>query len=91
MIEAMACGTPVIAFQAGSVAEIIDEGVTGWIVEDEEAATHAVARLATFDRNACRARFEERFTAQRMARDYVGVYRKLLAAAPETAAAQAAR
>jgi len=83
MIEAMACGTPVIAYREGSVPEIIEDGVTGWIVEDEEGAVRAIGRLGGFDRAACRARFEERFSAARMARDYVDVYRELLASSGE--------
>jgi glycosyltransferase involved in cell wall biosynthesis len=77
MIEAMACGTPVIAFPCGSVPEIVDEGVTGFIVQDEEAAARAIGRLDRFDRAACRRRFEQRFSAARMARDYVALYRRI--------------
>jgi glycosyltransferase involved in cell wall biosynthesis len=80
MIEAMACGTPVIAFRCGSVPEIVDEGVTGLIVGSVDAAVHAVGAAFRLDRAAVRRRFEERFTAERMARDYVAVYRRLLAA-----------
>ncbi len=78
MIEAMACGTPVLAFRAGAVDEIIDEGVTGMIVDTVEEATQALPRLIAFDRHAVRRRFDERFTATRMAKDYVSVYRSLL-------------
>jgi hypothetical protein len=67
MIEAMACGTPVIAYRAGSVPEVIDEGVTGFIVENEAEAVRAVKELARIDRRKVRARFEERFTSDRMA------------------------
>ena len=77
MIEAMACGTPVIAYNRGSVPEVIDEGVTGFIVEDEAGAMGAVDRLAHLSRPAIRRRFEERFTARRMALDYLSVYRSL--------------
>ncbi len=77
MIEAMACGTPVIAFNRGSVPEIVEDGVTGFIVEDVESAIAAVSRLHTLDRGRVRRRFEERFTARRMARDYLDVYRTL--------------
>ncbi|TMI99255.1 MAG: glycosyltransferase family 4 protein [Alphaproteobacteria bacterium] len=77
MIEAMACGTPVIAFNRGSVPEIIDEGVTGFIVEDETGAIGAVDRLSHVSRAGVRKRFEERFTARRMALDYLSVYRSL--------------
>ena len=83
MIEAMACGTPIIAFNRGSVPEIIDDGVTGFIVEDETGAIGAVDRLGHLSRAKIRKRFEERFTARRMAQDYLSVYRSLMdAAAP---------
>jgi len=82
MIESMACGTPVVAFRNGSVPEIIDDGTSGWIVESEDQAVAALQGLAGFDRHACRRRFEERFAASRMARDYVDVYRRLLARGP---------
>ena len=77
MIESMACGTPVIAYNRGSVPEIVDEGVTGFIVEDETSAVGAVKRLSDLDRRSVRARFEERFTARRMAMDYLSAYRDL--------------
>jgi glycosyltransferase involved in cell wall biosynthesis len=80
MIEAMACGTPVIAFRSGSVPEVIDHGVTGFIVDDEEQAVQAVGRLGELDRRKVRARFEERFTAKRMAREYLQHYELLLKA-----------
>ncbi|CCD86266.1 conserved protein of unknown function [Bradyrhizobium sp. ORS 285] len=79
MIEAMACGTPVIAYHSGSVPEVIDHGVTGFIVESETQAVEAVERLAQLDRRRVRARFEERFTAERMARDYLRHYHSLAA------------
>jgi glycosyltransferase involved in cell wall biosynthesis len=77
MIEAMACGTPVIAFNRGSVPEVIDDGVTGFIVEDETGAIGAVDRLGHLSRAKIRQRFEERFTSRRMAQDYLSVYRSL--------------
>ncbi len=77
MIEAMACGTPVIAYSNGSVPEIIEDGVTGFIVEDEAGAAEAVKRLAELDRAGVRAAFDRRFTAQRMASDYLNIYRML--------------
>jgi glycosyltransferase involved in cell wall biosynthesis len=77
MIEAMACGTPVIAFNRGSVPEIIDDGVTGFIVENEAEAIAAVSRLTQLSRQTVRARFAARFTARRMAQDYVAIYRKV--------------
>jgi glycosyltransferase involved in cell wall biosynthesis len=78
MIEAMACGTPVIAFNRGSVSEIVEDGVTGFVVEDEAGAIGAVDRLAHLSRAGIRRRFEERFTARRMATDYLAVYRALM-------------
>jgi glycosyltransferase involved in cell wall biosynthesis len=81
MIEAMACGTPVIAFNRGSVPEVVEDGVTGFIVEDETSAVSAVRRLQQLSRPLIRQRFEERFTAKRMARDYLDVYGGLIKAA----------
>ena len=81
MIEAMACGTPVIAYNRGSVAEIIDDGLTGFVVEDETSAVAAVDRLSGLSRPAIRKRFERRFTARRMALDYLAAYRSLMEAA----------
>ena len=77
MIEAMACGTPTVAFPAGSVPEVIEHGLTGYIVHDETAATAAVSRLSNLSTDAIRARFEQRFTARRMAEDYVSLYRRM--------------
>lgn len=78
MIEAMACGTPVIAFNRGSVAEIVDDGRTGFVVEDDTSAVVAVDRLTTLDRATIRKEFEKRFTARRMALDYLETYRELM-------------
>jgi glycosyltransferase involved in cell wall biosynthesis len=77
MIEAMGCGTPVIAFNRGSVPEVIEDGLTGCIVEDEMGAIGAVERMLKLDRAKVRGRFEERFTARRMAEDYLAIYRSL--------------
>ena len=77
MIEAMACGTPVIAFNRGSVPEIIEDGLTGFIVEDVNGAIGAVDRLHHLSRERIRRRFEERFTARRMAQEYLSVYRSM--------------
>ena len=77
MIEAMACGTPVIAFPSGSVPEVIENGVTGFIVESEAQAVEAIAKIGQIDRRTVRARFEQRFTAKRMAQDYIRHYRSL--------------
>jgi glycosyltransferase involved in cell wall biosynthesis len=76
MIESMACGTPVIAFRGGSVSEIIDEGVTGFIVESIEEAMDAVKRIPSIDRRACHQRFLERFTARRMCEQYLAAYER---------------
>jgi glycosyltransferase involved in cell wall biosynthesis len=81
MIEAMACGTPVIAFNRGSVPEVIDEGLTGFVVDDAIGAAAAVDRAALLDRGAVRKQFEARFTARRMALDYLAAYRSLMQAA----------
>src|SRR5690606_17256784 len=86
MIEAMACGTPVIAFRGGSVPEVIDDGVTGFIVESIEEAVEAVGRVDALDRRVCRATFERRFSVRRMAEDYVRLYEQLLLEEPAAAA-----
>jgi glycosyltransferase involved in cell wall biosynthesis len=78
MTEAMACGTPVVAWRHGSVPEIMTDGVTGFIVEDIGAAVEATHRALTLDRASVRRVFEARFSAERMARDYVAVYQALL-------------
>ena len=80
MIEAMACGTPVIAFRSGSVPEVVDDGITGFVVDGETEAVAAVGRLGELDRRQVRRRFEERFTAGRMAREYVRLYEQLASA-----------
>jgi glycosyltransferase involved in cell wall biosynthesis len=77
MIEAMACGTPILAYRAGAVSEVVDEGVTGRIVDNIDQARIALAQVAALDRRKVRRRFEERFTARRMANDYVRVYHGL--------------
>jgi glycosyltransferase involved in cell wall biosynthesis len=82
MIEAMACGTPVLAFRAGAVPEVIDEGVTGFIVDTLEEAVAAMPRVLSLDRASVRRRFEDRFSAKRMALEYVSVYESLLERAP---------
>ena len=78
MIEALACGTPVVAFRGGSVAEVIDHGVTGFVVETLDDAVEATRRIQLLDRARCRATFERRFSAARMARDYVRIYQRLI-------------
>ena len=78
MIEAMACGTPVIAWRNGSVPEIIEDGSTGFVVESVEEAVQAIGRISELSRPACRKRFEERFDASHMVQNYLKVYRRLL-------------
>ena len=78
MIEAMACGTPVIAWPRGSVPEVIEDGVTGFIVESEADAVAAIARARSLDRRRIRETFGRRFSARRMAEDYVRHYHLLL-------------
>jgi glycosyltransferase involved in cell wall biosynthesis len=79
MIEAMSCGTPCIAWNHGSVPEVIDQGVTGFIVDSIDGAVDAVRRIGMLDRRAVRARFEQRFSVERMARDYLELYRRVRA------------
>ncbi|GIW47195.1 MAG: glycosyl transferase [Deltaproteobacteria bacterium] len=78
MIEAMACGTPVIAYRRGSVPEVLEEGVTGFIVQGLEDAVEAVYKVRDINRRRCREVFEERFSATRMTRDYLNIYKQLL-------------
>lgn len=78
MIEAMACGTPVIAYRRGSVPEVMVEGVTGFTVTTLEDAVNAVERVSRINRKQCRQVFEERFSASRMAQDYLAIYQQLL-------------
>jgi glycosyltransferase involved in cell wall biosynthesis len=78
MIEAMACGTPVLAFRCGSVPEIVEDGITGAIVDSMEEAIAALPQVLALDRQVVRRRFEQRFSAARMASDYVALYRSLL-------------
>jgi glycosyltransferase involved in cell wall biosynthesis len=78
MIEAMACGTPVVAFRRGSVPEIVRDGETGFIVDSVDGAVAALDRVASLDRAQCRRAFEARFLAARMADEYVAVYRRLV-------------
>jgi glycosyltransferase involved in cell wall biosynthesis len=77
MIESMACGTPVIAYACGSVAEVMNDGVTGFVVNEIEEAVEAVRRVRDLSRARCREVFEKRFTASRMASDYIDVYTRL--------------
>jgi glycosyltransferase involved in cell wall biosynthesis len=86
----MACGTPVIAFNSGSVPEVIDDGITGFVVPGEAEAVEAVRRLSELDRRQVRMQFEKRFTARRMAQEYLGHY-KVLARTNANEARPAAR
>jgi glycosyltransferase involved in cell wall biosynthesis len=78
VIEAMACGTPVVAYRRGSMTELIDEGVTGFTVRDAAAAVAAVHDAAQLDRAVVRATAERRFSVERMVDDYLAIYRRLL-------------
>jgi glycosyltransferase involved in cell wall biosynthesis len=90
MIESIACGTPVIAWREGSVPEVIDHGVTGFIVDSVEQAAEAVSQVQYLDRRVCRSVFEHRFDAARMAQDYLQVYRRVVHAGPRSSAGTAA-
>jgi glycosyltransferase involved in cell wall biosynthesis len=83
MIEALACGTPVIAWRNGSVPEIIEDGLSGFVVENIEQAVRGVGQIAQLSRSKCRQAFEERFDASRMAADYLEVYRRLKYSEPD--------
>ena len=87
MIESMACGTPVIAFRCGSVPEIMEDGLTGFVVDTVDEAVRAVGRLDTLFRPTIRSRFEERFSVSAMARDYVTIYETLAASGEAQAVA----
>lgn len=78
MVEAMACGTPVIAYRSGSVPEVVEDGLTGFVVENEDEAVKAIGALGRLDRSKVRARFEQRFSATRMAKEYEACYRELV-------------
>jgi hypothetical protein len=82
----MACGTPVIAFRRGSVSEVIDHGITGFIVDDIDQSLQALDKIPHFDRERCRRVFEQRFSAARMAGDYLKIYERLLEAKGRTRA-----
>jgi glycosyltransferase involved in cell wall biosynthesis len=79
MIEALACGTPVVAIRGGSVPEVLADGVTGFICDDLDEAIEATRRIQTLDRRACRRTFEDRFTAAHLAEEYIELYRRLAA------------
>jgi len=84
----MACGTPTIAFSCGSVPEVISEGITGYIVSSVEEAVDAVGKADRFDRVACRAEFERRFSANTMASGYVKIYEALVCPRPTEPSAE---
>ncbi|WP_287202060.1 glycosyltransferase, partial [Mesorhizobium sp.] len=86
VIEAMACGTPVIAWNSGAMPEIVDQGVTGFIVDSMEGAVASVPGMLRLDRRKVRAVFERRFSAERMTRDYVSAYARLIGASAEARA-----
>jgi len=78
MIEALACGTPVVAYRHGAVPEVLDEGVTGFVCDDVESAVDRIERIGNLDRRICRQRFEQRFSVTRMAKDYLKLYDTLI-------------
>jgi glycosyltransferase involved in cell wall biosynthesis len=90
MIEAMACGTPVVAYRCGSVPEVIEEGLTGFIVANEDEAVDAISRIPNLNRRSVRRRFDERFSGVAMARRYLDLYAGLVTARPERGVALAA-
>ncbi|HKN85567.1 MAG TPA: glycosyltransferase family 4 protein, partial [Nitrospiraceae bacterium] len=83
LIEALACGTPVLAYRRGSIPEIINDGVTGFVCDDFNDMVSAVDRIGTLQRSHCRDAFDARFSAERMALDYINVYRRLLGGEPD--------
>jgi len=83
MVESMACGTPVVAYRAGSVPEVIDPGLTGFIVESVDQSVEALKKIQSLDRRLCREVFERRFSSGRMAVDYLKIYEKLLTSVPQ--------
>ena len=78
MTEAMACGTPTVAFRHGSVPEVLDDQISGYVVDDVEQAVEALKAIRHFDRTRCRRVFEERFSVRRMAQDYVKIYQRVI-------------
>jgi glycosyltransferase involved in cell wall biosynthesis len=85
MIEAMACGTPVLAFRNGAVPEVIDDGVTGYVVDTMDEAHRALGRVLALDRSRVRRRFDERFSVSRMAQDYLRIYERQIGTAGKEA------
>lgn len=78
MIESISCGTPVVAWRNGAIPEVLDDGVTGFVVSDQDEAVRAAMRIHEIDRRGCRENFEQRFTATRMANDYLRIYQQLI-------------
>ena len=78
MIESLACGTPIVAFRTGSIPEVVDEGITGFVVDDIQSAVEALSKVHTLSRKRCREVFETRFTSSRMVDDYVAIYEKVI-------------
>jgi glycosyltransferase involved in cell wall biosynthesis len=91
MIEAMACGTPTIAYRHGSVSEVLEDKKTGFIVDNPQDAVRAVNRIPLLSRRTCREVFERRFNATRMAHDYLGIYQAVLSEQKDIAAARIVR
>ncbi len=91
VVEAMACGTPVVAYRRGAMAEVVDEGVTGYLAHDVESSVDAVRAAMRLDRSAVHARAVARFGADRMVEDYLRAYETLLRSAPMTRPASARR
>jgi glycosyltransferase involved in cell wall biosynthesis len=85
MLEARACGTPIIAYRHRSVPEVLADGITGFIVDELEDAVKATERITTLSRSHCRQPFEQRFGVTRMAEDYVAIYRRLTDTKPTSA------
>lgn len=91
MIEAMACGTPVVAFPRGSVPEVVDDSKSGFVVRDVDEAVSAIKKIRHLSRKKCRQTFVKRFAASRMAKDYLQIYKRLLGEKPDTDAPEKAR
>jgi glycosyltransferase involved in cell wall biosynthesis len=86
LIESLACGLPVVAYPLGSVPEIIEDGVSGFLVDNVEGAAGAVGNISALSRQKCRRSFENRFSARRMAQDYLTLYQRIVKGEPETVA-----
>jgi glycosyltransferase involved in cell wall biosynthesis len=91
VIEALACGTPIVAFGAGAIPELLEDGVTGYVVHNLEDAVATAGRVHLLDRRACRASFERRFSSARMAKNYVAVYAEAIQRAQRSGRGRRAR